>query len=138
MVTNKISLFIQYLIHFYFNCENAGKCQEPSTYRGITSVSSSGEPCLPWPSGPQHSETFIDGSRKAAVNYCRSVNYYRTYLSCYTGSSKLAYQPCAVDLCGKFYLLKIPQVYLRPQLKVLIVVHIRVYTYNCNFVVVVR
>jgi len=76
---------------------------------GTVSVTAGGKQCQKWSSNTPHvvtinytDDTFPDGSRVAAQNYCRNPDPTFTYgVWCYTMDPYHEYDHCDVPLCSK-------------------------------------
>jgi len=76
---------------------------------GTESVTKSGTQCQKWSSNSPHSvpskytdDTFPDGSREAASNYCRNPDSsYTEGPWCYTVDPNKNWEMCDIPLCSK-------------------------------------
>jgi len=71
-------------------------------YVGSTSVTKSGRTCQAWSSQSAYGdEQFPDGSRAAAVNYCRNPSNMSTVPWCYINDPYNYLEKCDVPDCGQ-------------------------------------
>jgi len=79
---------------------------------GTVSTTVTGKVCQPWSSNTPHipdpwvtDDSFPDGSRKAAKNYCRNPGGESQGVWCYTMDPNHRYELCDVPSCCKSYIL---------------------------------
>jgi len=88
-------------------CSGCKQTQGGHEYTGSVSQTVSGRQCQRWSSNSPHvpnsaytDDTFPDGSRAAAENYCRNPDAsYEAGVWCYTVDSNVRWELCNVPLC---------------------------------------
>jgi len=100
-----------YLLTYY--CCYCEVCREDKAGRGYVgqvNTTVSGRQCQQWSSNTPHvpepsftDNTFSDGSRAAAENYCRNPDVsWLEGVWCYTMDPSVPWETCDVPVCGKF------------------------------------
>jgi len=96
---------------YFLHCLECRETEGGHEYMGTLSMTVSGKHCQAWSSNTPHMPSpsytadnfFPDGSRKAAMNYCRNPDpSHSDGVWCYTMDPNERRAPCNVPLCCKF------------------------------------
>ena len=97
-----------YFMNVYFVPAECRQTELGCQYMGTMSTTVNGRTCQAWASNTPHvpnsaaqnDANYLDGSREAAMNYCRNPDSYPGGPWCYTTDPEVRWEACNVPYCG--------------------------------------